>query len=140
MGRTRSWAIALLSAAILPASGTLADEKQREKTFEEETLVKVKLKYLLALPEGYDRSDEAYPMLLFHHGGGDSGDDLAKVKKVGPPKLIESKPSSFRRDTMRPSRDSMNIARWALVSPPVGIVPNPFARVFAAKHFRDAAR
>jgi hypothetical protein len=35
MGRSRSWAIALLSAAILPASGTLAAGKQREKTSEE---------------------------------------------------------------------------------------------------------
>jgi predicted peptidase len=48
------------------------------------------LNYLLALPEGYEGSDKKFPLLLFLHGAGESGDDLSQVKKHGPPKLIEA--------------------------------------------------
>jgi dienelactone hydrolase len=46
--------------------------------------------YLLYLPEGYS-TDTArqWPVLLFLHGSGESGKDIEKVKKHGPPKLIE---------------------------------------------------
>ena len=45
--------------------------------------------YLLYLPEGY-RGDTLtkWPLLLFLHGSGESGNDLEKVKTHGPPKLI----------------------------------------------------
>jgi predicted peptidase len=47
------------------------------------------LKYWLYLPENYDRDERArFPLLLFLHGGGEGGDDLERVKKHGPPKLI----------------------------------------------------
>ena len=48
------------------------------------------LHYLLALPEGYTPDGEPLPLLLFLHGGGESGSDLEKVKRHGPPKLIEA--------------------------------------------------
>ena len=48
------------------------------------------LHYLLALPEGYSPDGAPVPLLLFLHGGGESGFDLAKVKRHGPPKLIEA--------------------------------------------------
>jgi predicted peptidase len=53
--------------------------------------VMVPVNYLLHLPGGY-RADEVtrWPLLLFLHGSGESGDDLEKVKKNGPPKLIEA--------------------------------------------------
>lgn len=42
--------------------------------------------YLLYLPEGY-HADTAkdYPLLLFLHGGGECGNDIEKVKTLGPP-------------------------------------------------------
>lgn len=47
------------------------------------------LKYLQYLPEDYDSSKKsAYPLVLFLHGGGEGGDNILKVKKNGPPKLI----------------------------------------------------
>lgn len=47
------------------------------------------IKYLLYLPEGFDGSSKTrYPLVLFLHGGGEGGDDIQKVKKHGPPKLI----------------------------------------------------
>lgn len=45
--------------------------------------------YLLYLPDGYRQDTlNKWPLLLFLHGSGEKGDDLEKVKKHGPPKLI----------------------------------------------------
>jgi predicted peptidase len=71
----------------LPASGV-----QQEKHFEAQTPVGAKLDYLLFLPQGYEKSKESWPLMLFLHGSGESGTNLAKLKKHGPPKVVESKP------------------------------------------------
>jgi predicted peptidase len=68
-----------------------ASAEQQAKHFEKEITVKVKLNYLLFLPEGYEQGDKKWPLILFLHGSGESGDDLSKVKIHGPPKMIESK-------------------------------------------------
>lgn len=45
--------------------------------------------YYLYYPEDYEaKKDEKFPLLLFLHGGGESGDSLATIKRNGPPKLI----------------------------------------------------
>jgi predicted peptidase len=79
--------IALASVAAAadgPAAGADAP-----RTLEKEVAVELKLKYLLTLPRGYDADPgKAWPLLLFLHGAGESGDDLAKVKVHGPPKLV----------------------------------------------------
>jgi len=47
------------------------------------------LEYLRYLPKDYDtEGDKQWPLVLFLHGKGESGDDLDKVKKHGPPKLV----------------------------------------------------
>lgn len=51
---------------------------------------RVPLHYLLSLPADYSTQGDPSPLLLFLHGGGESGHDLTKVKKHGPPRLIES--------------------------------------------------
>ncbi len=49
----------------------------------------VDLRYWLYLPGGYaDDTAKKWPLMLFLHGAGERGDDLEKVKKHGPPKLI----------------------------------------------------
>lgn len=54
-----------------------------------EIVVNETLKYYLYFPEGYEaKADEKFPLLLFLHGGGESGDSLVTVKRNGPPKLI----------------------------------------------------
>jgi uncharacterized Ntn-hydrolase superfamily protein/predicted esterase len=53
---------------------------------------KVSLQYLLFLPDGYSKDDDKqWPLILFLHGAGERGDDLARVKVHGPPKIVESR-------------------------------------------------
>jgi predicted peptidase len=48
-----------------------------------------KLRYYLYFPENYeDETEKEFGLLLFLHGGGESGDNLKEIKKNGPPKLI----------------------------------------------------
>ena len=78
----------LAIAAVLSSSPARADDPQQEKSFEKEVTVKVKLNYLLYLPDDYEKSDKPFPLILFLHGAGESGSNLSNVKKHGPPKLI----------------------------------------------------
>lgn len=56
---------------------------------EEETVLRENLQYYLYFPEDYKDDDhELFPLLLFLHGGGESGDSLAVLKKNGPPKML----------------------------------------------------
>ena len=48
----------------------------------------VAMAYLLALPEGYDEAAEPWPLVLFLHGSGERGDDVARVAAHGPPRLV----------------------------------------------------
>ena len=43
------------------------------------------LKYLLYTP---DEKKESYPVIFYLHGAGERGDNVEKVKKHGPPKLV----------------------------------------------------
>ncbi len=56
---------------------------------EQETVTKEKLSYYLYYPQGYESNlEKEFPLLLFLHGGGESGDSLQSIKRNGPPKLI----------------------------------------------------
>lgn len=56
---------------------------------EKETVTREALRYYLYLPPGYEAaSAEAFPLLLFLHGGGESGRKLEKIKQNGPPKML----------------------------------------------------
>lgn len=50
-------------------------------------------RYQLFLPRGY-RAEPArtYPLLVFLHGSGERGDDIARVKVHGPPKIADRDP------------------------------------------------
>jgi predicted peptidase len=89
----RPWLLAALAAFALAPSLRADDQpkpKQQEKSLEKAITVTIRLNYLLALPDGYDEQpDKKWPLLLFLHGAGESGNDLSKVKMHGPPKLIE---------------------------------------------------
>ena len=85
----KTWLLLAMTAG-LAVSSARADDKQQAKSLEKEVTIKVKMDYLLYLPDDYAKSDQAYPLILFLHGAGESGSDLEKVKQHGPPKLIEA--------------------------------------------------
>ncbi len=64
---------------------------QSPKTFEKEITKTIKIEYLLYLPRQYYESEEPMPLILFLHGRGERGDDLEKIKKHGPPKILQDK-------------------------------------------------
>jgi predicted peptidase len=87
----------LVATLVLVATPALAAEPpatlaQTEKHFEAQITVTAKIDYLLFLPLGYEISKQRWPLMLFLHGAGESGTNLAKVKTHGPPKVVESKP------------------------------------------------
>ncbi len=91
--------LALAILALCAATARADDEKdkdkekkplQAEKSFSQ--VITVKMNYLLFLPEGYDSdTSKRWPLMLFLHGAGESGNDLSKVKQHGPPKIVEKK-------------------------------------------------
>jgi predicted peptidase len=47
-------------------------------------------RYLLYLPDGYSLdTSQRWPLLVFLHGGGETGQDIQKVKLHGPPELVD---------------------------------------------------
>jgi CubicO group peptidase (beta-lactamase class C family) len=83
-----AWVALVCLSVPAPAQDKAPAGGQAPKHFEREIKVKVELDYLLYLPKGYEKGDQAWPLLLFLHGAGESGTDLEKVKLHGPPKLI----------------------------------------------------
>ena len=71
--------LGLLAAGLVwvpaPAAGGEREGMQQEKHFDKEITVRVKLDYLLFLPEGYDRGRKRWPLILFLHGAGERGED-----------------------------------------------------------------
>lgn len=66
---------------------------QHPQSFERRVTVQAHGRLLLYLPAGFDPSGRTrYPLLIFLHGSGESGEDLEKLKAHGPPKVIASKP------------------------------------------------
>ena len=51
----------------------------------------LQLHYLLFVPQNFD-GEQKMPLLLFLHGVGERGNELEKVKKWGPPRIVEEKP------------------------------------------------
>lgn len=52
-----------------------------------------RLNYLLFLPESYGQEPaEAWPLILYLHGRGESGSEIATVKRTGLPALLEHRP------------------------------------------------
>jgi predicted peptidase len=80
-------AVFLTAISTLPARG----QSQSENLFEKEITTKARIKYLLFLPADYGKTDKQWPLMLFLHGAGESGNDLAKVKAHGPARIVETK-------------------------------------------------
>jgi len=61
---------------------------QRPRVLRARITKKVFCRYLLYLPRDYGKDKRRWPLMLFLHGAGERGDDLEKVKRHGPPKLV----------------------------------------------------
>ncbi len=81
VGRGHMEKIEMKSRSALPPG-------QHDQAFEKTITKALSCKYLLYLPEGYGEKKQRWPMILFLHGAGERGDDLKKVKKHGPPKIV----------------------------------------------------
>jgi predicted peptidase len=79
----------LLGANMCVAEGPPAVGVQRENHFQGPM---ARVGYLLFLPQGYAESNRSWPLMMFLHGAQESGTDLAKLKKNGPPKHVETHP------------------------------------------------
>src|SRR5438045_3101196 len=84
--------ICLLGLAASAPAQQVASGPQQAKHFEAKIRVAVRLDYLLFLPQDYAKSKKSWPLMLFLHGAGESGTNLARVKALGPPKIVASKP------------------------------------------------
>ena len=79
----------LFTTAVFSVSLCFAQQVAK-KTFQPTTF---DIGYLEYLPPGYNDTDKEYPLLIFLHGGGQSGngtpESLERVKDWGPPRLIQ---------------------------------------------------
>jgi len=79
--------IAAISASTVAA---LAAERHSRASFTLKQDFEQKYDYLIHLPEGYSPdSGKRWPLLMFLHGAGERGTNLARVAVHGPPKLVE---------------------------------------------------
>jgi len=62
---------------------------QRNRRFRATVTRTLRCRYLLYLPPEYGKGRERWPLVLFLHGAGERGDDLALVKRHGPPMLVD---------------------------------------------------
>jgi len=81
--------IALAFVALCPFQVLAMEHQQGRIEVDAEEGETASLDYLIAVPEAYDKEGDAVPLVLFLHGAGERGGDLEKVKKHGPPKMIE---------------------------------------------------
>ncbi len=66
---------------------------QTQQVFDSALARKRSLKYWLHLPTGYgDDPDARWPLILFLHGAGERGDDMALVKKHGIARIADEEP------------------------------------------------
>ena len=65
---------------------------QHPQSFQRTVTVEAHGRLLLFLPAGFDRSGATrYPLLIFLHGSGEAGEDLEKLKVLGPPRVVDSR-------------------------------------------------
>ena len=69
---------------------TMPRAGQHPQTFERR--ISVRGNFLLFLPEGAETQEKKWPLIIFLHGSGESGQDLKKVKVNGIPHFVEQQP------------------------------------------------
>jgi predicted peptidase len=89
--------IALAGAIVLTACGISATSLaagQTAATFEGSVTKKVKLEYLVYVPEAAAKEpNKKWPTILFLHGAGERGTNIWTVAAHGPPKIVKNNPN-----------------------------------------------
>jgi predicted peptidase len=91
----RNWKTLIAVLALCAAAQTLAAEPsealvQKPQTLKRKITRTLRADYLLSLPKDYaPRVSKRWPLILFLHGAGERGTNLAKVTVHGPPKLVK---------------------------------------------------
>ncbi len=79
-----------LPAAEKPEPGKQTEAALEVTTGEGDAAKKEMIHYWISLPENYNEQKKC-PLMLFLHGIGEWGNDLSKVKRHGPPKIVDKK-------------------------------------------------
>lgn len=66
--------------------------RQQTHRIAHDVLHHVDLRYLLFLPEEYEKSADRWPLILYLHGGSLRGEDIAKMKRWGLSEKVEADP------------------------------------------------
>ncbi|MFA6543624.1 MAG: prolyl oligopeptidase family serine peptidase [Limisphaerales bacterium] len=99
------------------------DLMQSRQKFKTRLTRKIELGYLLHLPPGYDaKAAKQWPLILFLHGSGERGTNLAQVSIHGPPKLVKKNPPVPKKegDEARKDREAATkllVEKFIVVSP-----------------------
>ena len=84
--------LCVLGPLTAPAQDTDPDLMQKRLKLETKLTKQVSVNYLLYLPKSYDaKAAKKWPLILFLHGAGERGTDVARVAIHGPPKLAKNK-------------------------------------------------
>lgn len=63
---------------------------QQPHSFEKQVTETIRYRFLLFLPKSFSKEPgKKWPLMIFLHGAGESGEDIEKVKVHGPPGLVE---------------------------------------------------
>jgi predicted peptidase len=92
--RTLVLALALAALIAIDPPPALAAARTTDGTFEATLSRHVALPYRVWLPAGYD-SASTWPTILFLHGSGERGTDLAFVARNGPPRVAQERGLPF---------------------------------------------
>lgn len=89
------WA-SVVGPSVTPAAAQNAvldlELMQTRETFSREVSRTLRTDYLLHLPKGYGSDGrKEWPLILFLHGAGERGRDVAKVAVHGPPRLVKQR-------------------------------------------------
>jgi predicted peptidase len=70
----------------------LAPNRQQTHTLQRDLPRKIQIQYISSLPNGYEKSADRWPLILYLHGGSLRGDDISQMKKVGLMGKLEADP------------------------------------------------
>lgn len=72
-----------------PSNQPVQPGQFQSQSFQRQVTRTVGCNYLISLPQGYEQSNQRWPLLIFLHGAGERGDDVQRVALQGPFRLMK---------------------------------------------------